>query len=426
MIKNLLQALSPSVVAMALLLAGCDSVPLDSAFDDPLESHDTPAEQGRDDDDHEPVQAEEEAREQDDTLVAKALGLPPGEVKDAIDFQDEFGEFQSWVLLRFPSAVGGTWVDPVPAHRGHIRFIGDVPAEVAEELGRRPTLEPNVNLLGGARLSTLEHQEHANEAVRILIAAGHPGVAAGFDPRLDTLQIRLQGGGPAAALEELREGWALGEFSEDAVTLTTVDDPAPLLRLESSRGGAWMRDDGTRECTSGWTVEGPDGDGLITAGHCNGLNQYEPPGGTVYSTAWRDQVLGASGDVEYHTTSRVEVPRFYASAGNQRYVTSTRSENTMVGRTVCVYGRSSNLRTCNHVITLINETVGVQQPNGSIRVTGGLAEATNTSTQTGDSGGGWSYGNQAYGTHVGQGGGFSYFFPVEEAEVALGVTVLTN
>lgn len=302
--------------------------------------------------------------------------------------------------------------------------------DVSEELQRRPELRESVDLIPGALLSVEKGATAGRAAVEVLLASGYDGVAGAYDVRTDRLRVRIQHR-PEKPTSEYEVISFLKAYLDSAslsirdVEVLTTEDEFPILQLES-RGGAWLRDDGVRECTSGWTVEGPDGDGIITAGHCSGLNEYKPPGGTAFQITWRDQVLGHDGDVEYHTTNRVEVPRFYASAGVVRDVTSIRATNTMVGRNVCVYGRSSNTRTCDHQITVINETVGIQLPNGSVKVRGGLVEATNTSTEPGDSGGGWSWSTQAFGTHVGQGGGYSYFFPVEAAETALGVTILTN
>ena len=421
----------PSLALTSLgLITACDRVEQEAI--DSIHDVDAKAVLPDVDDESEPAfQTEEDALNADNDLAARALHADIVDIERAMEFQDSFGEFQSWISLRHQSELAGSWVDPAPARGGHVRFVGEVPPEVAEELRRRPELHARVQLIPDGRFPLAEHHDQANAAVHALLASGHAGVAAAYDPRTDRLRIRVQSPleepvDEAGVLSSLRSHAKLDNLPEHAVEVVVVQSQDPILRLESSLGGAWLRDDGVRECTSGWAVEGPDGDGIITAGHCNGLNQYEPPGGVARSITWRDQVLGNDGDAEYHTTGLVEQPRFYSSAGITRDVTSIRSTNSMVGRTVCVYGRSSNNRTCNHEITLINETVGVQLPNGNVLVRGGLVEATNASTSGGDSGGGWSYGTQAYGTHVGQGGGFSYFFPVEGAETELGVTILTN
>ena len=63
---------------------------------------------------------------------------------------------------------------------------------------------------------------------------------------------------------------------------------------------------------------------------------------------FRDQEWGSGGDVEYYTTDHAELAEFYSDATTIKDVTSIKTTSTMVGGTVCVYGRSSNVRTCNH------------------------------------------------------------------------------
>ena len=99
------------------------------------------------------------------------------------------------------------------------------------------------------------------------------------------------------------------------------------------------RDDGFRECTSGWSVSGPNGDGFYYCRHiAPGINGFEEVGGLVFSTTWRDQEFG-SGDVEYHTTGHIALDDFYATANQVRDVSDIRSWWSMFGGTVCEYGR---------------------------------------------------------------------------------------
>ncbi|MBL4689511.1 MAG: hypothetical protein JKY37_33290 [Nannocystaceae bacterium] len=387
-----------------------------------------------------------EALAADNPQLAAELDVSVQDVKRAVRFHESFADFLDWVILRNPGKIAGAWVDPVPAVAGHIRFVGPVPREVLGELARRDDIEPqSVSFTVDGRISSDDQARRAEFVVLALVEAGYPNSSAGFDPVANQIRVRVHVPNAAAVdaqqlqlddlltwtEKKLAESHDLSgrskELSPRDLRLATTVSPDSLLELEHSYGGAVLRDDGVFECTSGWAVEGPDGDGIITAAHCIGLNQYDPPGSaSAYSISWRDQTLGLNGDVEYHTTSHIEQPRFYASAGVLRYTTSIRSTATMVGQSVCVYGRASNVRTCDHTVLLVNETVGIQHPDGSFTVTGSLAEATNASTQFGDSGGGWSYGTRAFGTHVGQGGGLSYFTPVEVAEDQLAVTILTN
>jgi len=378
----------------------------------------------------------------DNQRLASELQLPIADIDRAMSFQSSFAEYQDEILERFPNRVAGTWVEPVPAVGGHIRFVGDVPASVAAQVKTRADLRGRVTLHGGGATSLEEQAARVGLITDVVAREKYTNFAIGFDPIEDAIRIRLGISNsvfnPTHARDALAASARTLAAASDPVTAARVraidwnavkvvvtGDTSPLLVPEHSRGGAWLGDDGVRECTSGWTVDGPDGDGILTAGHCRGLNEYYENGVLgPYSMTWRAQILGAAGDAEYHTTSHVEEARFYSNSATLRNTLSLRSTNTMVGRTVCFYGRSSNLRTCNHVVQLVGETVGVAQPGGGFLITGNLAEATNVTSQSGDSGGGWSYASEAFGLHVGAGGGFSYFLPGQVAEDQLDVTIL--
>jgi hypothetical protein len=196
--------------------------------------------------------------------------------------------------------------------------------------------------------------------------------------------------------------------------------------MQHSRGGNWLLDDGVRECTSGWTVGfrsllGALISGIITAGHCDGLNQFEQPGITPYRMILSRRVRDARGDVALYSTSHEELAEFYSSDGIIRDVTSIRTTNTMVGNYVCVYGRASHTRTCDHIVQAVGVTV---LADGIVSV-GNLARASNASTMGGDSGGRWSWANTAWGVHHGRdSSGNSYFTPVQEAQDAVLLPIL--
>jgi hypothetical protein len=208
---------------------------------------------------------------------------------------------------------------------------------------------------------------------------------------------------------------------ERDLNLKIIKGVGPMMSFEHSRGGNWLRDNGANECTSGWAVNGPSGNGIITAGHCAGLDQFVQPGVAPYSMTWQSQHMGALGDVEYHTTSHIEVPEFYASSSSIRNVSAMKLTFTMLGGSVCRYGRSSNIRTCNHTVTgtYVNVISG-----GTLL--GSMVTASNHSGIPGDSGGGWSWGNTAWGVHSGSipSTGESVFTPILEGTLALGTVLL--
>ena len=76
--------------------------------------------------------------------------------------------------------------------------------------------------------------------------------------------------------EEL-EGRASEVVASDNIALTVLRGSGPFITLEHSRGGNWLLTDGDYTCTSGWSVEGDDGDGIMTAARCDDMDEFEEP-----------------------------------------------------------------------------------------------------------------------------------------------------
>ncbi|CAN5887223.1 hypothetical protein BH24DEI2_BH24DEI2_00530 [soil metagenome] len=389
-------------------------------------------------------QDEAAAREADVTALAAEANLDVAAVRDAIAFQEAFADYADGLLSRYPNKISAVWVEAVPATQGHIQFVGAVPADVATGLATQSVLTGSNLVLGGnGGISLEEHLRRAALAAEALTGLGYQNYLTYFDPTSGVIQAEVQvpAGAPQpsafrivnaaqALLQAARDDGALqlqggaASFALNDLNLKVQVSEGPFAALDHSRGGNVLLDDGARECTSGWSVSGPNGDGIITAAHCTGLNQFEQPGLVPYGMSWKNQVWGAGGDAEYHTTTHVELAEFYADAFNIRDVTGTRSTASMVGGSVCLYGRFSNNRTCTHQVTGIGATL-----NFSGRVVSNLAITDTTSSVPGDSGGGWSFNNTAWGVNTGriltnppQG----IFTPVRQAEAVLGVTVKTK
>ncbi len=384
------------------------------------------------------IQDQDAAQAADIALLANETGLSVESVERAILFQQAFGVYADELIARFPNQISAVWMEPVPNTKGHIQFVGEVPAEVTIQLKKRETLNSgNVILTANGLISMEDHVRRAELAAYALVDLRYQNHVAFFDPMRQVIRIELQlsEGASQPSKEDIAgamqarlqagEGEA-GQLQGRAATIDMADldlailtGEGPLVTPDHSRGGNWLLDDGVRECTSGWSVSGPNGDGIITAGHCNGLNQFEEPGVTPYGMTYQFEVNGTGGDVEYHTTTHPEDDDFYSDATTIRDVTGTKSTSTMVGGSICVYGRSSNVRTCNHIV----EATGVTATGGGVTVTK-LVRTDSTSTTGGDSGGGWSVGGTAWGIHMGQdSAGKGYFTPAQQAESVLGVTI---
>ena len=172
-------------------------------------------------------------------------------------------------------------------------------------------------------------------------------------------------------------------------------------------------------------MSGPDGDGIITAGHCHAVDQFEEPDVEPYSMVLRDHMVDENGDIGYFTTSHVELAEFYSDATTIRDVTSIKETSEMtIGATVCFYGRASNNRTCNQTIQAVS--ISIYTSSCSCNV-GNLARTSPSSVVSGDSDGGWFYNHGAWGVHMGKDyKKRAYFTTAEEAQTALNVTIKTQ
>lgn len=379
-------------------------------------------------------QDEQAAQVADIAILAKETGLETTDVERSIEFQQAFSTYAVGLFERYPSQISAVWTEPVPSITGHIHFVGEVPSQVISEVERQNSrTATNILLTGHGQIALEDHLYRSQIVAEALVIAGYNNNVTFYDPVDSLIHIELQL--PSESLEPskpeivsavetlMQESGLQGRATvveESDLHIDVIIGSGPIVIDQHSRGGNWLRDDGARECTSGWSVNGPNGYGIITAAHCSGLNQFEQPGVTPYSMTWRDQEWGSGGDVEYHTTTHVELGEFYANSTSIRDALYYRHTNAMVGNSVCVYGRSSNVRTCNNTV----QAIGVTTTASGVTVSN-LARTNNTSTIGGDSGGGWSWGTTAWGVHKGRdSSGRGYYTPIEQAQNALNVTVI--
>ena len=377
-------------------------------------------------------QSDSAALAADIALTAEQLGFSVESVENAVAFQEEFRKYAEDLLARYPDQISAVWVEPVPSMKGHIRFTGEVPSEVAKEVAQRG--QPDMIILtGNGMISITDNIYRAELAAEALLGLGYQNAVTFFDVADNVVRIEVKLPEGVSQPSKLDIASAMHNRAQESrlkgreaivntsdIDLTIIRGSGPMITLEHTRGGNWLLDNsGDDMCTSGWSVFGPNGDGIITAGHCTGyVYQFEQPGVTPYSMTFKSDVQGSSGDVGYHTTVHDEYDDFYATASEIRDVAYIRATNSMVGYGVCVYGRSSNSRDCSHVVEAVGVTVVISGTS-----TGNQARTNKHTTIGGDSGGGWSYNTTAWGVHTGGGGGKSYFTTIVEAENALGVTV---
>lgn len=383
-------------------------------------------------------QSESVARATDLNLLANQTNFSAESVERAINFQEIFSEYADNLMEKYPGQISAVWMEPAPNQKGYVQFVGKIPSE-EQDINMQGLGSNNIVLSDNGGISIEQHIRRAELTALALADLGYSNTTTFFDPMEQVIQAEVQiteGGKEPSNLEiasaldlqiqayqaEEQELYLLGAAASVKpldINITVHRSSEPMIIDDHSRGGNWLRRDGIQNCTSGWSVDGPSGGGVITAGHCKGLNQFEQPGLSPYSTRFIKEVRGIGGDVEYHTTTHYEPDDFYADSRSIRDVVDTKSTYTMIGGAVCFYGRRSNQRTCNHRV----EAIGVTITANNVTVTQ-LARTSSTSSTSGDSGGGWSWGNIAWGVNKGRTlYGKGVFTPIRQAEIILGVTV---
>ncbi|MFC3195787.1 S1 family peptidase [Marinicella sediminis] len=366
---------------------------------------------------------------EDTRLLAKERGVNIKDVRQALAFQDQFASYFAELLEKYPNQIARVWLEPAPYQDAHIQFVGKAPAIQAPA---------NVNLFGGGSYSMQEQQERAALLSKLLRANNHSNFLTYFDQQSGQIKLEMKTSRAAKAmsLTDLSDTLSAGfngldmddnrlakSLSINDIDYEVIIGEGEIYDFDYARGGEWLTDDGGKECTSGWAVSGPNGNGIITAAHCTGLNGLDHHYTTSDPTmTFRSQERG-NGDVEYHTTSHSEVAEYYAREDEVRDVTGIKWTILMLpGQSVCEYGRSDNVRSCNHDVIATGVTTtftdGVTVSN--------LVRVSGDDSIGGDSGGPWSWGTVAWGVHSGSNGSTSVFTPVQRAQSELNVTILTQ
>ena len=385
--------------------------------------------------DAEVFQDEAEALEADIALASEQTAVQLDDMRDAVLFQESFAAFVEQVASDHPGVVA--WVDPAPATTGYIRFPGEAPPRVGERAARR---DLDVQLIGNAGMSFSEQVARAEVTFEALEAAGLRGHTTFYSPQRNRIQIELgqdSGSGIEPSVTRSIAATLTQQFISRYPPLNlhgratdflptdfdiSVNPDGPVQPLSEVRGGVWTRRNGVNHCTVGWSARGHLTTGLITAGHCHPQNGYRVPGFAQHPMTISFQSYGIGGDTAYYRSTQTATNKFYPSASTVRNVTARREDNSMVGFSTCSYGRASNNRQCNHTV----EAVGLTRSVGGHNVSG-LARASNRGTLTGgDSGGGWSLGEAAWGISTGMSGTKAYFVTIRRAEGQCGCTIFRS
>ena len=385
------------------------------------------------DEDHEFERAQHVSKEtaiyQDSQLLAKERGISTREVAASLAFQNEFEAFFKETLKAYPNQIARVWVEKVPHQEAHIQFVGDMP-NVKTNL--------NIHVSDGGLFSFQEQEQRAAALTELLKSNDESNFLTYFDHQSGQIKLEMKSINRAQAMSsealdqmliratsqlDTDEKSLLKGLTIEDIDYEVVEGSGEIYDFDWARGGEWLNRNNSNMCTSGWAVSGPNGNGIVTAAHCTGLDELDHHYTTSDPTmTFRSQERG-NGDVEYHTTSHTEVAEYYAREDEVRDVTGIKLTWLMfAGQSVCEYGRSDNVRSCNHDVISNNVTAtftdGVTVSN--------LVRVTGDDSIGGDSGGPWSWGTVAWGVHSGSNGSTSLFTPVQRAQSELNITILTQ
>lgn len=362
-----------------------------------------------------------EAAESVDVKIAAAqTGRSVADVARDREVADRLGAVQERLAATQPDRYAGARLTPGGGATLYVKGAAD---EAVRQLVREAGVE--ITVVEGRAHSWVEMEDRSRRLHRAIAARGYRNIATSFDETTGALEATVtRGPGLPATARDLR---AALPAELRAGTRLAVQD-APVNADEHAFGGNWVRDSGTRLCTSGFSVVSGSGvTGVTTAGHCNGIDEIEEPGVGVMALTHRGEHRGQWGDVEWKTSSdHIEPAEFYASSSDRRQVNSIEPRASLtVGEGICVYGRSSDSRNCGTTVLRTSASCTVDGIFNDRLVAMNAAV-----TVGGDSGGGWTFGTRAYGSHKGRctfdGATRNVFSVADLYDEALGVTVRTQ
>lgn len=387
-------------------------------------------------------------------ILANEMGLDFNVVKESLLFQKAFKTYLHKIRKKYPDKISSFYFERVPEQKAHLQFVGEIPTDVLIPIEKNNQGD-KIIITDGGKFSIQENQDRAREVAnriskilkqgtlevyfsnskqKIIVDIQQP---YGFKGILNGTKILSENN-----LFELIKN-ELKTINKEQIHFNISENLEQTYTLDASRGGSWLfKNDGPNSyisaCTSGWSVIVPGfGLAVLTAGHCmdgvNGsLSQIRDHKTNIdYSLVPGNFVFGLKGDVGFMTTPNTrEKYEFHARENEIRYVWDrklisdmTERTPTLEGEAVCFYGRASNYRTCNHFVLNTKATKAGGNPT---KLIGSLVMVTNDGKHItgGDSGGGWSFGNLAFGVHHGRIIGTRAFFtPVEQAEKIFGLEI---
>lgn len=361
------------------------------------------------------MQTSEEALAHDLGLVAAAHGWTPEEAAAYHSAEQIVGAVAERIADERPNLFVGSMLSEKPDGAPTIFVKGPADDFVLELIDS-----------AGVAIVLADRQPYSFDELEERKLRVHDAIRAqGFDAVVTRASIARGGiiestatlvAGLPTASDEILRGIPAGLRSSVELILTEEAVVVP----EGAFGGMRLRRDGFNECTSGWTVQvvGSTTRGISGAAHCFYVDEVYHPGHGYHVAYEQAAHEGQWGDVEWYTTAYAEADDFYADASTIRDVSAVEPRASIsVNEYICAYGRSSNNRDC------LLRVRDVSVASGSVNR---LVQMNGNTQISGDSGGGWSFDNRAYGAHFGNCGSYDCFSVAALFDEALGIFVPTN
>ena len=364
-----------------------------------------------------------EAALQDLRLIAEARGWSLADAKAQRKVTAMLGKTGRKIRKIVGDRYLGSRLSTNPGQMPTIYLSGDIPESV------RDAAPEGVQIQGDGKYTLSELEARQKRLHNILINFGHKEIATDIDIQNGTINatvLRVEDPRLDISVEGL--AYRLPESLQSDVSVTVERDS--FVSLDASFGGIDIRsspDANGRvgKCTTGWVVKDSSGNtGVTTAGHCSAMAEIEHWGGRVHDITLEGSHFGRNGDISWYSTGTQDLAYFYFNHLNQvREVKAVKAVRDMViGEPVCVYGGASNLRDCSANIVSTSASC-TYEGVGTVK---NMISMSKYLTMGGDSGGGWSYENTAFGSTTGSCDSKSIFSPADRYNKAIGVTVLTR
>lgn len=272
----------------------------------------------------------------DAEALARSSSMPLGRALQIVKLQEERGDTVSELRQEFRGRLAGISIEHDPEYTIVVRLKGN--AQPNARSLRLPSGTVPIRFVAGAHSTVDEMVASYSSRIEQIRAIVPTVQALGVDERTGEIALTVFAVGPAA-LEVRGKRDELVRLLGHPVRIDTVEHQASDMDV---RGGARVNEN-SGHCTTGFVVKNTAGTtGVMTAGHCEGVNTYYNPNGTSIPLSWTLEIRDADQDVEIHTSGYVERPEFYADVATPRILTGRRLRtSTAVGDRVCRRGETT-------------------------------------------------------------------------------------